>query len=464
MPAQTLEFFRQRSYQKALRLAFRDGKRRFVCLWHRRAGKDRNGMAFCLECMLERVGVYYHIFPSLNQGRRDVWDNILQETLNGVERSFRMMEMFPHFLTPGQNKFVKHVDDKEMQIELINGSIYQIVGADDQPAIDRLRGPNPIGLLFSEYAHGTMMDNAFKTLSPVLAENRGWALFAYTPNGHNHGETLYNIARANPDVWYCQKLTVDDTFRDAEGENGSRVVPLEVIEAERLIHREEWIQQEFYCSFTGFEHGTIYGDLMLKADEDGRITNELPYVVNHPVGVTIDLGFSSDAISMWFYQPIAGAIRWIDYEESTQKDTAWIVKVLLAKPYIYGRLILPWDGQSAMEFLTLSGFRNVTKVAKRTASVQTEIEKVRRQFSRNIFHRTKCARGIDCLRNYSRKFDDQTKTFSPKPMHNQWSHGADSFRTGFEGELEPLIFPGQWNEPVRVITEFDPRSTTLGVM
>lgn len=456
MLAQTIEHYQQRSYQKRLRERYAAGYRRFIRLWHRRAGKGRDTMSFVLERGLQRVGVYYHIFPSLNQGRRDVWDNILQETKNGVERSFRMTEMFPGFGNPGK-LLVKHVDDKEMQIELINNTLYQIVGADDEPAIERLRGPNPIGIILDEYAHGTKMDYAWKTLFPVLAENKGWVVFAYTPKGKNHGETRYNLALEYPETWDVQKLTVDQTFRDANGESGARVVSIEEVEAARREHGEAWVQQEFYCDFTGHEYGTIYGDRMRQAEQENRITDELVYIPSHPVGVCLDLGFSTDSLAMWFYQRIHGATRWIDYEESSQKDMAWLVRLLHARPYIYGRIVLPWDGQAAMEYLTLAGFRNVTKVDKRTSSLQTEIEKVRREFPTFLFHRTRCARGIECLRNYARKYDDDDQVFSPRPMHNRWSHGADALRTGIEGELEPLLFPGRPAEEVKVFHEFDPR-------
>ena len=367
-----------------------------------------------------------------------------------------MVEMFPGFSHPGK-LLVKHVDDKEMQIELINNTLYQIVGADDEPAIDRLRGPNPVGIILDEYAHGTKMDHAWKTLFPVLAENGGWVVFAYTPNGKNHGETRYDLALRNPATWDVQKLTVEDTFRDAPGENNTHVVSQEEVEAARQEHGEAWVRQEFYCDFTGSEYGTIYGNQMRAADDDGRILDELVYNPNYPVGVCLDLGFSTDSLAMWFYQRINNATRWIDYEESTQKDMAWLVRVLHARPYIYGRIVLPWDGQAAMEYLTLAGFRNVTKVDKRTASVQGEIEKVRRMFPTFLFHRTKCDRGIQCLRNYSRRHDDDNNVFAPKPMHNQWSHGADALRTGIEGELEPLVFPGASTQLVTVIHEFDPR-------
>src|SRR5437588_733948 len=238
------ELFRLRSYQKNLREARQAGKKRFVCLWHRRTGKDRNALAFCLEEMLKRMGVYFHVYPSLNQGRRDLWNSIVQQRYDGIETSVRMTSMFP-------SEIVTRKDETDMLIELANGSMYQVMGADNDEAVARLRGPNPIGIIFSEYAHGEKMKKAWETLSPVLAENGGWALFVYTPNGPNHGEELARFAKSDPD-WFFQELTRDDTRRDAIGEDGSEVISLDEINAlRRQGQREEFIQQEYYCKFKG---------------------------------------------------------------------------------------------------------------------------------------------------------------------------------------------------------------------
>lgn len=462
--------FRTRTYQRPIREARRAGCRRFLCLWHRRAGKDRNAATFCLECMLERVGVYFHVFPALNQGRRDFWDNIIQETIDGVEVSIKMVRAcFPPEL-------VRKYDDKEMQVELINGSLYQVMGCDDDEAVERLRGPNPIGLIYSEYAHGSKMEDARKTLMPVLIENGGWEIFAYTPKGENHGKALYDTALRdrfhpvnNPLGWFVQKLTRDDTYKDAQGESGDAVMPID--EIERLTVKEGWrpefVRQEFWCDFAGFLHGTIYGDCMTVAETEQRI-GDIPYVGALPVGVILDLG-KSDAIALWFYQVLSKAIRFINYYSCTQQNLTHIVKILQGLPYIYGRIILPWDARGAEEYLGAMGFRNIY-TCKRTESLQTSIDAVRREFPTFYFDIVRCnvshnnlPSGIDSLKNYKRKWDEEKKAFTPQPIHDQFSHGADALRTGVEGGFEPLIFTNNWSQEVKVITDFDPRQMFSGL-
>ncbi len=438
--------FRYRSYQLRARAARRAGCKRFVQVLHRRAGKDRSWLAITLEAMLERVGVYFHIFPSLNQGRRDLWDNIVIDNSVGVEKSIKMMSMFPP-------EFVLAVNETEMQITLVNGSIWQIMGADSKEAVERLRGPNPLGIVFSEYSF--MLEDAWTTLEPVLMENGGWAAFIYTPKDESHGFTLYNYARENKE-WFCELLTIADTQRDAEGEDGSSVIREDDIdELRKRGLREEDIQREYYCSFKGFLLGTIYGDLVAQARMDGRITR-VPYTVNLPVGVCMDIG-TSDATALWFYQRAGQQIQFIDYHEESQKSAQYYGRLLKEqKQYMYGRMILPHDAKwSAEDYFSSIGFRGIT-VAKKIP-VQSGIDEVRLLFSRFIFDEIKCARGLECLEKYKREWNDIAKTFSPQPRHDEYSHGADALRYGAVAGFDPLQFYLGQGEALKVESEFDPR-------
>lgn len=425
--------FRMRSYQRKSFLARQQGCRRFYEILHRRAGKDRNWLNLTYtEAMVTR-GVYFHVFPSLNQGRRDLWDNIVQERIDGVTRRFPMLDMFPpEHVVPGSR------NENEMQLTLVSGSIWQIMGADSKEAIARLRGPNPCGIVLSEWPH--MDSEAWDVLSPVLTENGGWVAFIGTPNGKNHGYTMHRSAVEDP-TWFSQLLTIEDTKRDAVGEDGSPVIALSEIEdLRRHGMREERIQQEYYCSFEGYSHGTIYGDVLSTAYQQERVAR-VPYDSRRPVGVCLDIGHS-DAMALWFYQlpdddPL-GRVHWIDYEEATQKNMQWVVHLLReAKPYVYGKITLPWDGLIAQEYLHEVGFERVF-VTPRTKSVQAEIDVIRRAFNRFYFDSVLCRRGIECLENYSMKWEDAQRVFAPKPMHDQWSHGADALRTGVAGGLGPM--------------------------
>jgi hypothetical protein len=130
-----------------------------------------------------------------------------------------------------------------MQITFKNRSMFQILGADQA---DRLRGTNPLGCAFDEYV---LMpgSEAWDLTRPILAENGGFAVFAFTPQGRNHAHALYEQARGNAE-WFTTRKTVDDTRRDAPGENGRPIITLQQIEDEiRQGMPRELADQEFYA-------------------------------------------------------------------------------------------------------------------------------------------------------------------------------------------------------------------------
>jgi hypothetical protein len=218
--------YRPREYQWSFFEAMATGIKRAVCVWHRRAGKDKTFLNFMIKEMPKRVGAYYYFLPTYRQGKQILWD--------GIDRDgFKYMHHFP-------KEIIKRKHETEMKIELTTGSIFQIIGTDN---IDAIMGTNPVGCVFSEYS--LQNRDAWDFISPILAENDGWAVFNFTPRGMNHGWEIYTKADENDD-WFCEKLTVEDTVRP----DGSRVITEETIERERARGMSEsMIRQEYYCDF-----------------------------------------------------------------------------------------------------------------------------------------------------------------------------------------------------------------------
>lgn len=429
---------------------------RFVLVWHRKAGKDLTALALTLREMSRRPGYYVHVLPTFKQAKSILWDGT-------DDKAIPFMDRFPAPL-------VKVKNETELQVTLkpfpgqpgfgdpaAPGPIWQLRGADD---VDSLRGPNYVGAVLSEYSE---MDPLVWTavIQPVLEQNGGWAMFIYTPKGRNHSYDLYQMALKQPHRWFTQALTVNDTKRDAEGEDGSFCVSPERIEQLRAEGvPEEIIQQEYFVSFTGFLRGTIFGDLVTAARKDGRITR-VPYNSSYPVGTCWDIG-RTDSTAIWFYQRIGQQILFIDYLEDCGKGADYYAKILREKPYLITKLILPHDarvkGYTAMysteEYLQ-KVFRGVTVAEK--ISVQSGIDMTRRMFSRFVFDESHCARGLECLENYRRKWNDEIHDYSGDPIHNEFSHGSDSFRTGAVGGVaDPLEFNDDKNtrNPIHADTDF----------
>lgn len=183
--------FTPRDYQKPLFRAIDSGFKRAVVIWHRRAGKDKSLINIISKKAMERVGTYYYLFPTYKQGKKIIW--------NGMDKDgFKFINHIPEAI-------VKRKDSTDMLVELINGSIIQIVGTDN---IDSIVGTNPVGCVFSEYA---LQDpTAWSFLRPILQENGGFAIFNYTPRGDNHGKTLYEAALKREN-WYVELRKADET-------------------------------------------------------------------------------------------------------------------------------------------------------------------------------------------------------------------------------------------------------------
>lgn len=469
--------FAPRSYQARPMAYIDQGGKRAVTVWHRRAGKDLCWLNQVIKQMvsLPFCATYLYIFPKLTQGRRDLWDAKSSPASGGIP--FRA-----HFPAP----LVMESSETEMQIILRPmphqhaqeiatghgktkrvGSVFQVMGT-DKDSIENLRGINAYGTVFSEYQDQNP-EGWEKIIQPVLMENGGWAAFDYTPKGKNHGFTLYEQARQNPG-WFCERLTIADTRRDAAGEDGAPVVTLDQIEQLRREGTDEQIiQQEYYCSFDGFLRGTIYGDMLKQARADGRI-GRIPWISTLPVGTMWDIG-RRDATSIWFYQCVGSEIRFIDYySNGGGPGIEHYVKVCREKPYLYGKVILPHDAkhkgfstiESAEKIIEKALCRRVV-VTKKGDSVETGIRLVRSLFSRFIFDEEKCGRspnpnhpsGLDCLANYRRDWNEEYHDYSGSPLHDQYSHGADALRTGAEGWEEGVAFFEAAPAPLRVESIFD---------
>ncbi len=234
--------FVNRPYQSDVDVAWDEGKRRFILIWHRRAGKDRKGMEFIRDRSKERIANYWHMFPFHVQARRAIWGGI--DPNSGVRF---IDQAFPPHERDGKPS------ELEMKIQLAWGSTYQMLGSDK---FNNVIGAPPAGVVFSEWA--LCNPAAWTYIRPILAENDGWAMFITTYRGMNHAYQMVKRLRDN-DRWYVDIRTVEDTTR----EDGSPVITPEAIEAERREGMSDrMVRQEFYCDPMAGLAGSIYGASM----------------------------------------------------------------------------------------------------------------------------------------------------------------------------------------------------------
>jgi hypothetical protein len=397
--------FEARDYQLPILRAFDNGYKRILQLWHRRSGKDKTDINIIAKEMAVNLGIYYYFYPTYTQGRKALWDGIGRD-------GFKYIDHFPKELLDGKP------NDTEMKLKYKNGSLFQVIGTDD---VDRIVGTNPRGCVFSEYS--LQNPKGWNYIRPILAENKGWAIFNFTPRGKNHGFDLYELAKTNP-KWFVSKLTVDDT----------NVLTNEDIEEERKSGMtEDMIQQEYYCSFTAAIQGAYYWKEYDKAEKDKRFTN-VPYDDSIPVYTVWDLGIS-DAMSIGFFQIVGKEVHMIDYYEKSNEGFPHFAKVLQDKGYVYGKHFMPHDvrarelatGKTRLETAESHLGKDKISVVP-NIGVQDGIDAGRSLFNRLWVDSTKCHEWITLIPQYTKDYDEDRKIFKNTPLHDWTSHGADMYR------------------------------------
>lgn len=392
-----------RPHQLPLLQALDGGIKRAVCVWHRRAGKDNVSLNFAIKEAIRIPGVYWHMLPTAAQARKVIWD--------GIDNLGRRIinHAIPHAIRTHTNK-------SEMRIELVSGSIWQLVGSDNY---DSLVGSNPRGVVFSEFSVADPM--AWGYIRPILTANGGWAIFIFTPRGKNHAYDLLKMGRGNPE-WFCEVLDVERTG----------IISPDQIDGERRAGMSQaMIQQEFFCSFDSALEGAYFGSQMDQARIDGRIC-KVPYDPAAPAITVWDLGVG-DSTAIWIAQLVGREVRIIDYYEASGEGLAHYAKILSGKPYNFTEHWAPHDievrelgsGKSRRETALSYGikFRVIPRL-----SVEDGIEAARNLIPRAYFDAEKCDQGIEALKSYRKTFDPKKEVWSEAPLHDWSSHAADAFR------------------------------------
>ena len=398
--------FTPRDYQLPIFKAIDNGVKRIIMVWHRRAWKDKACFNVIVKKAMEIVGIYYYVFPTYSQGKKAVRDGIDKD-------GWKTIKHIP-------DQVVSRKNDTEMKIELINGSIIQIIWSDN---VDSIVGTNPIWIVFSEYSLQSPV--VWDFLRPILAENGGRAIFNFTPRWDNHAKELLDMAKDN-DQRLVSIQTVEDT----------KAISDEVLNAERqeIIQKngnDAIFQQEYYCSFDAWINGSYYAEILSQLENNWQRT-KVPYDPALDVYTVRDLGIN-DSTAIWFFQIMGREIRVIDHYENNWEWLSHYVGILKEKWYRYWTVRLPHDAQarSLQTWKTVEekmyeyGFNDVQIVPK--LSVLDWINSARAILQRCYFDKEKTERGRKCLKNYHKEFDEKRTSFK-WPEHDRSSHSSDAFR------------------------------------
>ncbi|AUR91170.1 terminase-like family protein [Vibrio phage 1.228.O._10N.261.49.C1] len=194
---------------------FTDESRFKIAICGRRFGKTYLSIVTLLSWSQENEGIYFYVAPTFRMAKQIVWRDLksIASSTNGVAK----------------------INESELSIELINGSVIALKGADNY---DSLRGVSLSGLVMDEFAD-IKEDAWLYALRPACADRMAPVLFIGTPKGWNYAKDMYDrglIGEHGYKSWM---------FTTADGGN----VRAEEIEAARRELPEMAFKQEFMASF-----------------------------------------------------------------------------------------------------------------------------------------------------------------------------------------------------------------------
>lgn len=418
--------WRPRPYQMPAWGYLEKGGKHAELIWHRRSGKDEISLHRTACAAFERTAGYWHMLPEYGQARKAIWDAV-----NPHSGRRRIDEAFPHELR-------KTTRNQEMQIEFLNGSTWQVVGSDN---FNSLVGSTPAGIVYSEWALANPAARAY--LRPILAENNGWQIFITTPRGRNHA---YNTLKA------AERL--DGSFAQVLPATQTGVFTPERLELERLSYiadfGEEYgqakFEQEYLCSFDAANLGAILARSIGTAEQQGRINDDVDFdPLGLPMEIFADIG-RRDTSTWWFWQPRIGGYSIFDHDSGWGLDAeAWCDRLkekisryeLSGKRNPLGRIWLPHDARAK----TFAAKRSAVEIfieafgADRVAitppsKIHDRVNAARVLIQRCEFNESRCSKGLEALRAWSYKYDEEKKTFSSEPEHDWASHDGDGYSYG----------------------------------
>lgn len=408
--------FTPRDYQSEfMKAMFIDNYKHMLWVLHRRAGKSLTAFNMLVIAACRKPGLYLYLLPLQTQARKVIWRAIGGDAIP--------------FLDHVPKCIIKKINNTDMSIELLNGSIIQFAGSN---MYDNLVGIGACCIMYDEFSISNPLAREY--LSPILLESGGTEIVFGTPRGHNEFYDLYKMALDNP-RWYVKKLTIDETRK----ENNQHVITEDQIEEERKAGKsEELIQQEYYCSFNIGNVGAYFTEEIGEAEYDRRIIDfPLEDFIDYPVNTCFDIGVH-DATAVVLFVCRDSKIHFIYSFEDNNKglDYYWNELQILKKKLGFRKWGYHWAphdirmrewSSSARTRLSIASELGLHFLVVPRVTVSDRIEAGRAFFKDCVFHKTNCSYLVRCLREYRREFDEEKKIFKDKPLHNWCSHMADSY-------------------------------------
>lgn len=203
----------------------------------------------------------------------------------------------------------------------------------------------------------------------------------------------------------------------------------------RFATQGEDMRREFPSTpdeaFEASNEGLYYGRHISQARLEKRI-GHVPYDETIPVYTAWDLGYN-DSTAIWFFQVIGKEIRLIDFLEGSGESLAHWLGQVKSREYIYEKHLAPHDimvheYSSGMTRQASARKMGINLIPVPRVDIIPGIDAARGILNRCWFDERKCAKGIKCIENYKKEWNDRAGCWNSSPLHNWASHGADAFR------------------------------------
>lgn len=349
------------------------------------------------------------------------------------------------------------------QIQALNlGSFYEVLE-------NEIRGKNGTKFLFAG-----LSDLTADSIKSFEGCTRVWNEEGQTTTARSWGILTPTIRADGSEIWttYNPELESDETHRRAVVSPFPGTVVIEmnytenpwfppILEQERLHAKATMTEAEYLHVWEGkcrpAVEGAIYADQMATA-KLGDVPNDA-LLKTHCIW---DLGFN-DSMAIILAQRVASEIRIVGYIEGTQRTLADYSADLRAmkldgQPVNWGSAWLPHDGFAKRHQTGKSDASVMTSLkwdVRRTPQTDVEagIKRAREVFPRVYFNKTRAERLIECLKRYRRHVSNATGE-PGKPVHDEFSHGADAFRYLALCADDLTNDSKEWDAPLKLNTKY----------
>lgn len=357
----------------------------------------------------------------------------------GIARALLIMGSQKQFRILCAREVQKSIGDSVLQ--LLEDQIHQL-GLDSFYEVQKtaIIGKNGTTFGFEGLRHNV------NSLKSYEGTDICWVEEAVTVSKHSWDVLIPTIRKKDSEIWmsFNPELEEDETYQ--------RFVinpPKDAILIEMSWEDNPWfpdvLRQEmqemkirnpidYQNIWLGKPRQAVEGAIYAKELEEAKSRiMKVPYDQSKLVNTYWDLGHS-DQTAIWFIQQVGFEYRVLEYYANSHEKVHHYIRAIKDKEYNYGTHYLPHDAKAetlaadkTIEQQIRDVLRDVSVVPQ--GRIQDGIEQVRVKFPLCYFDAEKCAEGLQALRRYAYKKDQETGKVGKNPEHSIWSHGADAFRT-----------------------------------